>query len=268
VSAATPKHPHPDPLPGRERERTVQVLADLPAVARAAAERFVALARDAAAARGRFTVALSGGSTPRALFQLLAGEPFRSSVPWDRVELFWGDERCVPPSHPDSNYAMVRTALLSRVRVPAENVHRIPAERPPPEAARAYEETLRRAFALRAGEWPRFDLLLLGLGADGHTASLFPESPGLRADDDRLVIAHYVEQLQSWRISLTARVFNHAAFVVFLVCGADKAASLRKVLRASTDPQQLPAQLIRPRLGTLLWLTDREAAALLDEPGG
>jgi 6-phosphogluconolactonase len=227
-----------------------------------AATLFVRLAGEAVAARGRFTVALSGGSTPKGVFTLLAGEEYRPRIPWAQVHLFWGDERCVPPTHPESNYRMAADALLSRVAIPAQNVHRIPAEQAPLEAARIYETEIRETFALAPGAWPRFDLVFLGMGGDGHTASLFPGTPGLH-ETTRLVTAHYVDTLQIWRVTLTPPVLNHAAQVVFLICGADKAATLRAVRHGAAQPERFPAQLIQPVDGTLLWLVDEAAARLL-----
>jgi len=206
---------------------------------------------------------LSGGSTPRALYGLLAEPPFRETIDWPRVHLFWGDERFVPPDHPDNNYRAALEALVRRVPIPTENVHRIPTEATEPEAAAAqYEDTLRRFFAAPEGEVPRFDLVLLGLGPDGHTASLFPGSPALE-EDSHLVVATYVPNLAAWRITLTLPVLLCARHVIFLVSGPDKAAVLRDVLDGPHDPQRLPAQLVRPQDGDLTWLVDEAAASLL-----
>jgi len=229
---------------------------------RQAAVLFVRLAGEAASVRGRFTVALSGGSTPKGVYALLAEGEIHKQIPWPKVHLFWGDERCVPPTHPESNYRMAEETLLSRVPIPAQNIHRIPAEKAPAQAADAYEQVLQEFFALPQDTPPRFDLVFLGMGPDGHTASLFPGTTGLR-EDKRLVIAHYVEKLGAWRVTLTSPVLNQAAHVVFLVCGADKAETLRQVLEGSYEPERLPAQLIRPVHGTLLWLVDQAAASSL-----
>jgi 6-phosphogluconolactonase len=244
--------------------RQVQVLADLPAVARAAAGRLVALARDAVLARGRFTVALSGGSTPRALFQLLAGESFRSSLAWDRIELFWGDERCVPPDHADSNYRMTRETLLGAVPIPPERVHRIEAERlDHAEAAAAYEAEIARVLGgTPGGTPPALDLVLLGMGPDGHTASLFPGTTAL-AERRRWVVVNHVPKFKADRITLTYPILNRAAHVVFLAAGADKAGVLREVLEGPPDLERLPSQGIRPEAGGPVWLVDRAAAAKL-----
>ncbi len=221
---------------------------------------FVRLAAEAVAGRGRFSVALSGGSTPRGLYALLAGEPYRSQVPWSQVHVFWGDERHVPPDHPDSNYRLARQTLLDRVPIPPGNVHRIPAERPDPQAAAAeYERTLRTFFG---PGWPRFDLILLGLGADGHTASLFPGTAVLH-ETERLVAAPYVDGLSAHRLTLTPPVLNHAANVLFLVAGEGKAATLHAVLEGPYRPERFPSQLVRPAEGRLVWIVDRAAAGLL-----
>ncbi|HSG81591.1 MAG TPA: 6-phosphogluconolactonase [Gemmatimonadota bacterium] len=245
-------------------EPRVRVFQDPDAVARAAANEFARLAAARAEAAGTFNVALSGGSTPRRLFTLLAGEPYAGQVPWTHVQFFWGDERTVPPGHPDSNYGMAREALLSRVPSPAANVHRIQGELDPDEAARAYESEIRHCFQLGAEQLPRFDLALLGMGADGHTASLFPGSPALR-EQRRLVVAPWVEKLETRRVTLTCPVFNNAAFILFLVTGADKAETLRAVLEGPGD--RYPAQLIRPAQGELYWYIDSAAGRLLEGGG-
>lgn len=228
-----------------------------------AAALYARVAHEAVATRGRFTVALSGGTTPGGVYRVLAGEQYRTTLPWPSVHLFWGDERCVPPTHPESNYRMAAETLLSRIAIPAENVHRIPVELPPHEAAAAYEQTLRAVFALTGSDLPRFDLIFLGLGVDGHTASLFPGTPGVR-EERRLVVAHYVEKLGAWRITLTPPVLNNAAQVVFLVRGVEKAETLSAVLHGPCDPERWPAQLVRPTQGSVLWLVDRAAAGALE----
>lgn len=244
-------------------EPQVVVQPSLEAVSREAAARFQRLADQSIASAGRFSVALSGGSTPLVLYRLLAEPPFREAIAWARVHLFWVDERFVPSDHPDNNYRAAREALVSRVPIPTENVHPIPTEATDPETAAArYEDTLRRFFAAPEGETPRFDLVLLGLGPDGHTASLFPESPALD-EHKRLVVATYVPKLASWRITLTPPVLRGARNVMFLVAGPDKAAVLRDVLEGSYEPHRLPAQLVRPQDGDLIWLVDEAAASLL-----
>ncbi|MGP0019007.1 MAG: 6-phosphogluconolactonase [Candidatus Sulfotelmatobacter sp.] len=228
----------------------------------AAAEEVVQAANDAVAERGRFTIALSGGSTPRSLFNLLATNA-RTALPWDRMFFFWGDERHVPPTDPDSNYKMADEALLSKVPVPAGNVFRIAAENPEAAAAaEAYEKTLQKFFALAPGQFPVFDLILLGMGPDGHAASLFPGSAGLR-EKSRLVIANWVEKFKTSRITLTFPVLNAARCVTFLVSGTDKAPALHAVLEGDAPGEQYPSKLIRPTDGKLIWLIDRAAASEL-----
>jgi 6-phosphogluconolactonase len=246
------------------RVSSIRVVPDAAALARAGAEEFAQRAREAAGAGGRFTVALSGGSTPRALYALLAEDAaLRNQIAWERTQVFWGDERPVPPGHPDSNYRMARETLLSRVPVPPDNIHRIRGEDADPSAAaRDYEETMRKHFRPKEGELPRFDLVLLGLGPDAHTASLFPGSDAL-GETKRWVVANRVERLDTVRITLTAPVLNAAASVVFLVSGEDKAPALKQVLEGPHDPNRFPAQMIHPHRGSLLWLLDRPAARLL-----
>jgi 6-phosphogluconolactonase len=226
-------------------------------VARAAAERVVAAASAAIAARGRFTFALSGGSTPRVLFELLASDAYRSRVDWARTEVFFGDERCVPPDDSASNYRMARETLLDHV--PAR-VHRMRGEDAPVAAAAAYERELRELF----GTTPRFDLVLLGMGDNGHTASLFP---GLTAvmERERWVVAEYVAEVSMWRITFTPVVLNAAAEDLFLVAGTDKASMLHRVLEGPRDPRALPSQVVAPADGRLVWLVDAAAAAELKQ---
>ena len=246
----------------------LRVLDDAEALARAAAEEVARCAEAAVRERGRFTIALSGGSTPQRLYRLLADReaPYRARIEWSAAHVFWGDERHVPPDHPDSNDRMAREALLDRVPVPADNIHRIHAELPDAaEAAEAYETELRRAFALAPGEAPRFDLVLMGLGTDGHTASLFPGSEAVH-ERERLVVAPWIDKLSSFRITLTLPVFERAAEVLFLVSGEDKAAALQAVfegVQGEPAPDRYPAQLVRPREGRLLWYADRTAASRL-----
>jgi 6-phosphogluconolactonase len=244
-------------MPDQPEIRILETPAEL---FQAAAEEFAELAKKAVQATGQFTVALSGGSTPKGMFNLLAGEKF-ASIPWDKIYFFWGDERHVPPDHPDSNYRMAYEALLSKVPVPAENVFRVPtANKDADAAALAYEETLKTFFKLRPGEVPRFDLILLGMGPDGHTASLFPDSAALH-EDKRLVVANWVEKFKTHRITFTYPVLNNAACVTFLVAGEDKAPALHEVLENKNSG--LPAQLVRPENGRLIWLVDRAAASRL-----
>ena len=226
----------------------------------AAAEEVIRAANEAVAASGRFTIALSGGSTPRSLNVLLATNA-RTSLPWDRTFFFWGDERHVPPTDSESNYRMAEETLLSKVPVPRANVFRILAENADAAAAAlGYEETLRKFFALQPGEFPRFDLILLGVGPDGHTASLFPGTAALR-EKSRLVVANWVEKFKTDRITLTLPVLNAARCVVFLVSGTEKAAALHEVLETDAPGEQFPSKLVRPTDGQLIWLVDRAAAS-------
>ena len=241
----------------------VRVVADAGALAAEAAREVAAALGDAVRSRGRGAIALSGGSTPRRLYALLADEPWRSRLAWDRLAFFFGDERHVPPDDPQSNYRMAREELFDRVPVPPANVHRVAAE--DPDVARAalrYEEEIRRDFGLAPGELPRFDVVLLGLGPDGHTASLFPETAAL-AETRRIAVANRVEKLGAWRITLTYPVFDAAGLVLFLVAGEDKAETLCAVLEGPPAPG-LPARRIRPAAGRLLWLVDRAAASRLE----
>lgn len=229
---------------------------------RAAANLFAATAAEAVSARGRFTAALSGGKTPVAFYTLLAKAPFASQICWSRVHLFWGDERCVPPDHADSNYRLVRELLLDHVPIPAANVHRMPGEMDPVEGAAHYEEQLREFFAPHGDGFPVFDFILLGLGEDGHTASLFPGTRAIR-ESARWVVGHHVDAQKGWRITLTPPVINAARMVAFIVSGSGKAAVLKEILEGPFRPDTLPAQIVRPSGGTLMWMLDREAAAQL-----
>lgn len=247
-------------------DRTIRILADVEALNQAAAQEFVHRAREAVAARGSFRVALSGGSTPQRLYQLLTEEPFRDQVEWNRVEIFWGDERCVPPEHADSNYRMAREAMLVHLPLSAEHIHRMEAERSDREAAaRDYQAVLARVFDVPAdGEPPAFDLVLLGMGPDGHTASLFPHTKALD-ETTRWVAPNFVPKLNAERLTLTRPILNRAREVLFLVAGADKAERLVEVLTGPDDPKTLPAQAIQPA-GKLVWFLEEAAAARLPSP--
>jgi 6-phosphogluconolactonase len=242
----------------------IKIVANAEDLARAAAEQFLRSAQGAVQEKGIFTVVLSGGSTPRNLYSILASDVgFRDEIPWDKIHFFWGDERHVPPEDPESNYRMANDAMLSKVPAPQANLHRIESERPDARlAADAYEQRLREFFRLGEGRFPRFDLAFLGLGPDGHTASLFPGTKALN-EQRRLVVSNWVGKFYTDRITMTAPVFNHAACVIFLVGGEDKAAPLKAVLEGDYEPLQLPAQLISPREGRLLWIVDNSAARLL-----
>ena len=225
-----------------------------------AAEEFSRRAAGAIKDHGRFCVALSGGSTPKNLFGLLASEKF-SALPWKQIFLFWGDERYVPADAPESNYHMTKEALLSKAPIPVENIFRVKTEKSPADvAATDYAQTLKTFFNLKAGELPRFDLTLNGVGTEGHTASLFPDSPALE-EKTRLVVAPWIEKFKMFRISLTLPVFNNAAGVMFLAVGKEKAPILQEVFERSS--KLLPAQRIQPSHGDLLWFIDRAAAGSL-----
>ncbi|HEX8146005.1 MAG TPA: 6-phosphogluconolactonase [Pyrinomonadaceae bacterium] len=239
----------------------VFVFDDAESVARAAAARVAELARESIGARGLFTIALSGGNTPRSVYRLLAGGEYGGGIDWPNVHVFFGDERMVPPDHAESNYRMAYEALLSRVPVPPENVHRIDGVGDAAANASAYEAEMRGLFG--EADWPRLDQVLLGMGDDGHTASLFPGTEVL-AESRLWVAPNWVEKLGAWRVTLTAPAVNAARHVTFLVNGAGKAARLREVLKGVRDPARLPSQLIRPSDGVLEWFVDREAAAGLE----
>jgi 6-phosphogluconolactonase len=243
----------------------VRVAANRPALYHEAAGELADIAAKAVAERGAFSVTLAGGSTPRGLYELLAGDPALSrAVPWERTHVFFGDERHVPPDHPDSNFRMAQVSLLSKVPVPPGHVHRIAGELPDTSRAAAeYEEMLTAHFRLSSGKFPRFDLALLGLGAEGHTASLFPGTPALE-ETSRLAVSTWVDKLHTHRVTLTAPVFNAAANVAFLVAGKDKAPALKAVLEGPALIRLLPAQLIRPASGRLIFFADAEAAGRLD----
>ncbi len=272
------------------RPPQVLVVADKVAIFAAAAEEWAARVQAAVAARGRFTVVLAGGSTPKGLYELLAG-PAGANLPWDKTYVFFGDERHVPPDHADSNYHMANDALLSHVPIPAENIFRILAEENDAHrAADQYEETLRQFFRCGGDRsagygaesgylFPCFDLILLGMGPDGHTASLFPGTEGL-LENSRWVIANWVEKFSTWRITFTWPVLNEAACVLFMAAGADKAAMLHTVLDTANDDdapmEQFPSRYVRPNRrmragsvacrnepGDLIWLVDNAAAAQL-----
>ena len=203
-----------------------------------------------------------GGHTPIALHELLAASPYRERVAWERVQFYWGDDRCVPPDDEQSNYRMARETLLDPLNIPAAQIHRMRTEAPPQEAADQYQQELRATFNLAEGELPRFDFNLLGMGPDGHTASLFPHTAAL-LERERLVVANEVPQLQTTRITLTVPVFNAAGTTIFMIAGGDKADALEAVLRGPVNPEEYPSQLIAPTNGELLFLLDRAAAAKL-----
>jgi 6-phosphogluconolactonase len=225
---------------------------------------FAAVASGAAQARGVARIAISGGTTPKALFALLADRsaPYFAQVPWEKLELFWVDERCVPPTDADSNYRMTNEAMLAHVPLAPARVHRMEGELDPQVAATRYEAVIRAAFALGGGEMPVFDLVLLGMGDDGHTASLFPHTAALH-ELQRLVVANHVLQKETWRITLTSPVINHGREVAFLIEGAPKAQVVRDVFLGEYDPETRPSQLVRPESGRLTVLLDAAAASQL-----
>jgi 6-phosphogluconolactonase len=241
----------------------VCLLNDPEAVGLQAASIFRDLSKIAVASKGRFSVAVSGGSTPLRLYEIL-GSTLRKAIFWDRTEIFWADERCVPPDHGDSNYKGVHDALLSRIDIPPANIHRIKGEMSSEEGAREYEEELKRYF-INSGSCA-FDLVILGLGEDGHTASLFPESAAL-AEKKRCAVNVYVERLRSWRITLTVPVLNNSSSILFLVTGLKKSGILKEVLGDRGNSRKYPAGLINPVAGEVTWLIDKEASSELDFAG-
>ena len=248
---------------------TIEVSRDQAALARAVAQHIVTRVTEAIAARGRCLLALAGGSTPRATYALLAGEDLHR-IEWPRLQVFWGDERCVPPDDPRSNFRMARDALLDRVPIPPGNIHRIAGELQPEQAAASYERRLRDVMGQRLGDptaGARLDLILLGMGDDGHTASLFPGGAAVH-ERVRWVTAEFIEAIGAWRITLTPVVINAARHVCLIVSGAAKAERLREVLEGPLVPDRLPAQAIRPTSGRQTWFVDEAAASRLHRRHG
>jgi 6-phosphogluconolactonase len=240
---------------------SVIVLDDAATLAERAAQAVVDTAREAVRARGRFTLALAGGATPRATYMRLAVPPHADAMPWDRTWVFFGDERCVPPDHPESNYGMANETLLGKVRIPPAQVFRLRGESDDPEAAAVeYARTLTEVFGTRRGQLPQFDLILLGMGLDGHTGSLFPGSPALKEVFRSVAAVHAAAAAIPQRLTLTFPVLNAAAEVIFLVSGAEKAKAVKTALGEGAT---LPAAMVRPAGGRLRWLLDAPAAALL-----
>ncbi len=246
------------------KNQEIQIVENGEAVSRAAADMLVGLALKKLESKESFAVALSGGSTPKNMFAMLANDATLSKqMPWENVHFFWGDERHVPPDHADSNYRMTNEAMLSMVPVPPENIHRIRTEIPDAgKAAEDYEQELRGFFKLETEQLPAFDCVFLGMGPDGHTASLFPGTKALH-ERKRLVVSNWVDKFQSYRITLTIPVLNNADIVIFLVSGEEKAEPLRVVLEGKKQTDRFPSQLIEPTHGKLLWLVDRAAARKL-----
>lgn len=221
-----------------------------------AAEKFVEIAKDSITERGLFTVALSGGSTPKKLYSLLTQEPFRSKIEWQKIQFFFGDERNVSIDSEESNFRMVNEALFSKVEIPKENIHRFLTEKSDAKIiAEEMEKEIRDVFALKENEFPRFDLIFLGMGNDGHTASLFPETAALK-EDKRIVVENYVPKFETCRLTFTFQTINNARNVIFLISGQEKAETLREVLYGEFQPEKLPSQAVKPVNGNLLFLTD------------
>lgn len=237
----------------------VTVFPDEEALGRAAADLFLALSREAIASRGRFSAALSGGSTPRRLYELLGGKPYRDAIDWRRVHVFWVDERCVSRDHRESNFRLAFDTVLSIVPLPAENIHRIKGEEEPDRAAREYEDDIRTFFGTSG--MPSFDLIILGVGEDGHTASLFPDSPLLN-ERVRLAMPVRREKRMPDRVTLTLPVLNNAARILVLATGEKKAEVVREILEGSGNTRR-PAGLVRPVHGVLQWLIDKKAGQKL-----
>ena len=226
-----------------------------------AAEEIAHIAGEAICTHGEFTICLSGGSTPAATYDLLATR-FNLSVDWKEVQFYWGDERCVPPDHPESNFAMANRTMLSKLALRPDQIHQMRGGDPPPAAAAAYEKELRKCFGPSDGEFPRFDLILLGLGDNRHTASLFPGDPASH-ETQRMVVAVEVDAEPRNRLTITPPVINNAQRVMFLVAGQGKAAAVKDVLEAPRDPDKIPAQIVDPHDGEVTWILDKAAASLL-----
>lgn len=244
-------------------DRTIKIFPDVVAISQYAATVFVDACQRAVKERGVFRVAVAGGSTPKTLYSLLVAEPFRSQLPFDKMQLFFGDDRHVPPDHPDSNYRMVSENFISKTPIKPEQVLRMKTELQDTEiAALEYEQILKTEFALKPGQLPRFDLMMLGMGNEGHTLSLFPATTALR-DNGRLVVRTWVGKLYTERITCTAPVANNSAAVLFMIAGADKAPALKAVLEGPYEPDQLPTQYIKPENGRLIFLIDSAAGGML-----
>jgi len=247
-------------------QKHIQLFNHCSEIASYAAKEVARIAAEAASSRGVFSIALSGGSTPKMLYALMAEHPsLRNSLPWYKMNVFFGDERHVGPGHADSNYQMAADSMLSKVPLRPEQIHRIKGEYPDAaQAAAEYEDVIRRQFSLQSGNFPRFDVVLLGMGNEGHTLSLFPGTKALH-ETQRIVASNWVGKLYTDRITLTAPAANAAANVIFMVTGSDKACALKAVLEGPQEPEQLPAQMIRPSNGSLYWLIDAAAASMLSK---
>jgi 6-phosphogluconolactonase len=251
-------------MPAAAEQREVYILKDNAAIARRAAEEFVKMAQSAVARKRSFTVALSGGSTPKLLYSLLATDAdLHAKVPWDKMQLFFGDERHVRPDDAQSNFKMASETMITKAPLKPEQVHRMKGEYPDAErAAKEYEQDLRAHFHLKDAEMPRLDLVLAGMGDEGHTLSLFPGTKALHAQG-RTVVRNWVGKLYTERITITAPAANNAEMILFMVAGKEKALALKAVLEGPYEPEQLPAQLLQPTNGKLLWLVDQAAGSIL-----
>jgi 6-phosphogluconolactonase len=251
-------------MPAAAQQREVYILKDNAAIARRAAEEFVKMAQSAVQQHGSFSVALSGGSTPKLLYALLATDPeLRGKLPWDKMQMFFGDERHVGPDDPQSNFKMASETMFNKAPLKPEQIHRMKGEYQDAEkAAQEYEQELHTHFHLREKELPRFDLVLAGMGDEGHTLSLFPGTKALHPEG-RAVVRNWVGKLATDRITMTAPAANNAGMILFMVAGKDKAPALKSVLEGPYEPDQLPAQLLQPSNGKLLWLVDQAAGSML-----
>jgi 6-phosphogluconolactonase len=251
-------------MPAAAQQREVYILKDNAAIARRAAEEFVKMAQSAVQQHGSFSVALSGGSTPKLLYALLATDPeLRGKLPWDKMQMFFGDERHVGPDDPQSNFKMASETMFNKAPLKPEQIHRMKGEHADAEkAAQEYEQELRTHFHLREKELPHFDLVLAGMGDEGHTLSLFPGTKALHPEG-RAVVRNWVGKLATDRITMTAPAANNAGMILFMVAGKDKAPALKAVLEGPYEPDQLPAQLLQPTNGKLLWLVDQAAGSML-----
>jgi 6-phosphogluconolactonase len=245
----------------RNKKNKIRVYKTIKEMNEAAAELLIDVAKKSVEKRGRFSLCLSGGNTPKGLYTLLASPTYRNFMPWKNTFIFWGDERCVPANNKNNNAFMATTVLLNNVDIPPANIFPVPVQLPPAQAAKKYEKTLRNFFG---DEAPRFDFILLGLGDNGHTASLFPETAVLH-EDIRWVKEVFIDDLNMYRITMTAKFINRARYVSFMVTGEEKAIMLNTVLTGSYLPEQYPAQLIGPSRGEIYWFIDSKAAKLLDE---
>jgi 6-phosphogluconolactonase len=246
-------------------QREIRILKDGAAIARRAAEIFVETAQSAVQIAGSFTVALAGGSTPKTLYSLLATAPgLRAELPWDKMQLFFGDERHVGPDDPQSNFKMASETMIGKAPITPAQVHRMKGEVPDAaQAAREYEQELQKHFQLKDGQLPRFDLVLVGMGDEGHCLSLFPGTKALHPPAGRTVVSNWVGKLFTERITITAPVASNAAMILFTVTGKEKSLALKAVLEGPYEPEQLPSQLLQPTDGKLLWLVDEAAGAAL-----